>query len=266
MIYLKTEEEIELIRQSSILVSNTIAEIASMIRPGINGLALDKRAEEFIKDHHGVPAFKGLHGFPASLCISKNEEVVHGIPNEKAFKEGDVISIDCGVLQNDFYGDSAYTFALRPVAEDIVQLLRVTLESLNLGVLQARIGNRLGDISYAIEEHTEGKHHYGVVRELVGHGIGMQLHEPPEVPNYGKRGKGMVLKEGLVIAIEPMINLGTRKVKQLKDGWTMVTLDKKISAHFEHTVAVRRENGECLSDHSSIEKSVKNNLELTKIA
>jgi methionyl aminopeptidase len=266
MIYLKTEEEIELIRQSSILVCETIAEVASLIRPGINGLALDKRAEEFIKDHQGVPAFKGYHGFPASLCISKNEEVVHGIPTEQPLKEGDVISIDCGVLKNGFFGDSAYTFAIGQVTEDIKQLLRVTLESLNLGVLQAKVGNRIGDISFAVQEHTEGKYHYGVVRELVGHGIGKQLHEPPEVPNYGKRGRGLVLKEGLVIAIEPMINLGTRKVRQSKDGWTMVTQDKKVSAHFEHTLVVRKDGGQCLSDHSPIEKSMKNNLELTKIA
>lgn len=266
MIYLKTEEEIELIRQSSILVCKTLAEVASMLKPGVNGLQLDKRAEEFIRDHNAVPAFKGFHGFPASLCISKNEEVVHGIPNNIPFKEGEVLSLDCGVVQNGFYGDSAYTFAIKPVAEDIIQLLRVTIESLNLGVMQAKAGNRIGDISHAIEEHTEVKYHYGVVRELVGHGIGRQLHEPPEVPNYGKRGKGLVLKEGLVIAIEPMINMGTRKVRQLKDGWTMVTQDKKTSAHYEHTVAVRKERGECLSDHSSIEKSVKNNLELTIIA
>lgn len=266
MIYLKTEEEIELIRQSSTLVCEALAEVATMLRPGITGIALDKRAEEFIKDHQGLPAFKGFHGFPASLCISKNEEVVHGIPNDQEFKEGDVLSIDCGVYKNGFYGDSAYTFALGAIADEIKQLLKVTLESLNLGVAQAKVGNRLGDISHAIEEHTAGKYQYGVVRELVGHGIGKQLHEPPDVPNYGKRGKGLVLKEGLVIAIEPMINLGTRKVKQLKDGWTMVTQDKKASAHFEHTVAVRKDNGECLSDYSSIEKSMKNNTELTKIA
>jgi methionyl aminopeptidase len=266
MIYLKTEEEIELIRESSILVCKTLAEIATMLKPGVTGIQLDKRAEEYIRDHNAVPAFKGFHDFPASLCISKNEEVVHGIPNDIPIKEGEVLSVDCGVVQNGFYGDSAYTFALKPVAEEIIQLLRVTIESLNLGVMQAKVGNRIGDISYAIEEHTEGKYKYGVVRELVGHGIGRQLHEPPEVPNYGKRGRGLVLKEGLVIAIEPMINLGTRKVRQLKDGWTMVTQDKKTSAHFEHTVAVRKDQGETLSDHSFIEKSVKNNLELTIIA
>jgi methionyl aminopeptidase len=243
-----------------------LAEIASWLRPGMTGIELDKKAEEYIRDHQGVPAFKGFHGFPASLCISRNEEVVHGIPNEQAFKAGDVLSIDCGVLKNGFYGDSAYTFALGEVSEEVQKLLRITKESLELGVLQAKSGNRIGDISYAVQEHTEEKNNYGLVRELVGHGIGKQLHEPPEVPNYGKRGRGLVLKEGLVIAIEPMINLGTRRVKQLKDGWTLVTQDKKVSAHFEHTVAIRKERGECLSDHSCIEKSLKNNRELTIIA
>ncbi len=266
MIYLKTEEEIELIRESCILVSRTLEEIAGLLRPGINGITLDKRAEEFIRDHRGLPAFKGLHGFPSTLCISKNEEIVHGIPNEQEFKDGDVLSIDCGVLKNEFYGDSAYTFALGTIKDDVFQLLKVTKESLDLGVKEAKAGNRIGDISFVIQDHTEGKHHYGVVRELVGHGIGKQLHEPPEVPNYGKRGRGLILKEGLVIAIEPMINLGTRRVKQLKDGWTMVTQDKKTSAHFEHTIVVRQEGGERLSDHNIIEKSVKNNIELTLIA
>lgn len=266
MIYLKTEEEIELIRESSLLVCETIAQIAGLIKPGIKGQILDKIAEEFIRDHQAEPAFKGFHGFPASLCISINEEVVHGIPNDRELREGDVVSIDCGVLRNGFYGDSAYTFALKPVAEDVQKLLRITMESLELGIAQAKIGNRIGDISYAIQHHTEDLNHYGVVRELVGHGIGKQLHEPPEVPNYGKRGRGPVLMEGMVIAIEPMINLGTRKVRQLKDGWTMVTQDQKVSAHFEHTVAVRKDGGECLSNHQSIEKSMKNNEELTIIA
>jgi methionyl aminopeptidase len=266
MIYLKTEEEIELIRQSAIIICRTLEMVAGMLRPGINGLVLDKYAEDFIRDHGGIPAFKGFNGFPASLCISKNEEVVHGIPNEQEFKDGDILSIDCGVLKNGFYGDSAYTFAIGSVHEEIIQLLRITKESLALAVKEARVGNRIGDISHAVQEHTEGRHNYGVVRELVGHGIGKQLHEPPEIPNYGKRGRGLVLKEGLVIAIEPMINLGTRKVKQLKDGWTVVTQDKKPSAHFEHTVVVRQDSGELLSDHNIIEKSVKNNIELTFIA
>ncbi|HEX5625232.1 MAG TPA: type I methionyl aminopeptidase [Saprospiraceae bacterium] len=265
MIYLKTEEEIELIRHSSILVCKALAEVAAHLKPGVTGLELDRIAETLIRDHQAVPAFKGYNGFPGSLCISRNEEVVHGIPNDRPFVAGDLVSVDCGVVANGFYGDSAYTFTLGEVSEDVRQLLRVTRESLRLGVLEARTGNRVGDISQAIQDYTEGKFNYGVVRELVGHGIGRQLHEPPDVPNFGKRGRGLVLKEGLVIAIEPMINLGTRRVKQLRDGWTMVTQDKKPSAHFEHTVAVRKDGGECLSDHSFIENSVKNNLELTKI-
>ncbi|MBK6860600.1 MAG: type I methionyl aminopeptidase [Saprospiraceae bacterium] len=265
MIYLKTEEEIEIMRISSLLVCATLAEVASLLKPGISGLALDKKAEEYIRDHKAFPAFKGFHGFPASLCISINEQVVHGIPSKEPIKSGDVVSVDCGVCLNDFYGDSAYTFVVGEVAPEILQLLKVTVESLELGIKEAKFGNRVGDISQAIQDHTEGKYGYGVVRELVGHGIGKQLHEPPEIPNFGKKGRGLVLKEGLVIAIEPMINLGTRRVKQLKDGWTMVTQDKKPSAHFEHTVAVRRDGGEKLSDHKIIEKSVKNNIELTKI-
>ncbi len=266
MIYLKTEEEIDKIRHSCLLVSKTLAEMAAILRPGLTGLEMDKLAETFIRDHHAIPAFKGYNGFPGSLCISINEQVVHGIPSDRILKEGDVVSIDCGVLHDGFFGDSAYTFALGTLPEPVVQLLKVTRESLFLGIAQAVAGNRIGDISHAIQEYTEVKHTYGVVRELVGHGIGRQLHEPPEVPNFGKRGSGMVLKEGLVIAIEPMINLGTRRVKQLKDGWTIITQDKKPSAHFEHTVVVRRDKAECLSDHSYIENAMKNNIELTKIA
>lgn len=265
MIYLKTEEEIEYIRQSCILVCKTIAEVASLIKPGITGIDLDKKAEEFIRDHHAMPAFKGYNGFPATLCLSKNEQVVHGIPNAEPFKDGDIISVDCGVSMNSFFGDAAYTFAIGKVEDAVLKLMKYTLESLEIGIKQAKVGNRIGDISQAIQESTEGKYGYGVVRELVGHGIGRQLHEPPEVPNFGKRGRGLILKEGLVIAIEPMINLGTKRVKQLKDGWTMVTQDKKPSAHFEHTIVVRKESGEKLSDHSFIEYSVKNNKELAKI-
>ncbi|MBK6546069.1 MAG: type I methionyl aminopeptidase [Saprospiraceae bacterium] len=266
MIYLKTEEEIECIRQSCLLVCKTIAEIATMLRPGITGLELDKRAEEFIKDHHAVPAFKGYNGFPGTLCISRNEEVVHGIPNHDSLKAGDIVSIDCGVSANGFFGDAAYTFALGDISEAVKMLMKATLDSLNAGIKEAKVGNRIGDISQAVQDSTEGKFGFGVVRELVGHGIGRQLHEPPEVPNFGKRGRGLVLKEGLVIAIEPMINLGTKRVKQLKDGWTVITQDKKPSAHFEHTIVVRKEEGERLSDHSFIENSVKNNIELTKIS
>jgi len=255
MIYLKTEEEIEIMRMSSLLVCATLSEIATILKPGISGLALDKKAEEFIRDHNAIPAFKGFHGFPASLCISINEQVVHGIPSKEPIKAGDVVSVDCGVCLNGFYGDSAYTFVVGEVSADVLQLLRVTIESLELGIQEAKFGNRVGDISQAIQDHTEGKYGYGVVRELVGHGIGKQLHEPPEIPNFGKKGRGLVLKEGLVIAIEPMINLGTRRVKQLKDGWTMVTQDKKPSAHFEHTVAVHADRTEILTSHEEIEKN-----------
>ena len=266
MIHLKSEEEIQKIRTSSLLVSQTLAEVAKILRPGVTGLQLDQMAESFIRDHHGKAAFKGYNGFPACLCISVNEQVVHGIPNANEFKEGDVVSVDCGVLLDGFYGDAAYTFALGPIAPEVLRLLKVTRKSLYLGIEQAFIGNRIGDISHAIQEFTEVQHSYGVVRELVGHGIGKSLHEPPEVPNFGKKGRGMVLKEGLTLAIEPMINLGTRRVKQLKDGWTIITQDKKVSAHYEHTIAVRKEGGECLSDHTIIEDSIKNNKELTEIA
>ncbi|MBK9107689.1 MAG: type I methionyl aminopeptidase [Saprospiraceae bacterium] len=266
MVYLKTEEEIQQIKVSCQLVSQTLAEIAKILRPGVTGLELDALAGTFIQDHKATPAFKGYHGFPANLCISLNEQVVHGIPNNLPIKEGDVVSVDCGVQFNGFFGDSAYSFAVGDVHDGVLNLLKATLKSLWLGIGQAIAGNRIGDISNAIQEYTEVHHHYGVVRELVGHGIGRQLHEPPDVPNFGKKGKGMVLKEGLVIAIEPMINLGTHRVKQLKDGWTIATQDKKTSAHYEHTIVVRKDRAECLSDHTIIETSVKNNKELTEIA
>lgn len=266
MVTLKSEEEILKIKASSLLVSQTLAEVAKIIRPGITGLELDRLAETFIGDHYAKAAFKGYNGFPGSLCISVNEQVVHGIPNQLPFREGDVVSVDCGVLLNGYFGDAAYTFALNPVPEGVSLLLQVTKKSLQLGIDQAFAGNRIGDISQAIQDYTEGIHHFGVVRELVGHGIGKSLHEPPEVPNFGKRGRGMVLKEGLTLAIEPMINLGTRRVKQLKDGWTIITQDKKVSAHYEHTIVVRKDRGECLSDHRIIEDSIKNNKELTEIA
>ncbi|MBP8724520.1 MAG: type I methionyl aminopeptidase [Saprospiraceae bacterium] len=266
MIYLKSEEEIQKIRHSCQLVSRSLALVGQLLRPGITGSELDAQAGQFIRDHAAIPAFKGYNGFPASLCISINEQVVHGIPSALPMKDGDVVSVDCGVLCEGYYGDAAYTFAIGEVGAEILQLMRVTLESLALGIAQAHEGNRIGDISFAIQEHAEQRHGYGVVRELVGHGIGKQLHEPPEVPNFGKRGSGISLKEGLVLAIEPMINLGTRRVKQLKDGWTIITQDKKVSAHYEHTVVVRRDRAEILSDHAVIEDSVKNNKELTGIA
>jgi methionyl aminopeptidase len=253
MINLKTKEEIELMRESALLVSETLAMLAAEIRPGITTLHLDRMAEMFIRDHKALPGFKGLYNFPNTLCTSVNEQVVHGIPNDKPLKEGDIISVDCGVLKNGFYGDHAYTFAVGEIAEDVKQLLEVTKKSLYLGIEKARTGNRIGDISHAIQQYTE-KFGYGVVRELVGHGLGRQMHESPEVPNFGKRGKGPLIRNGLVIAIEPMINMGTRKVRQLNDGWTIVTADGKPSAHFEHDVAVINGKPEILSTFDYIEK------------
>ncbi|NOT37668.1 MAG: type I methionyl aminopeptidase [Saprospiraceae bacterium] len=264
MIYIKHEEEIDLIRKSAELVSSTLALMAQLIKEGVDGLYLDMMAEEFIRSHNAIPAFKGLHGFPNTLCISRNEAVVHGIPDNQPFKNGDVISVDCGVCMNEFFGDSAYTFILGSASDDVIKLVKTTEESLYKGIEAAIAGNRVGDISYAVMYHCEKLNHYGVVKELVGHGIGRSLHEAPEVPNFGAKGKGPMLKEGMVIAIEPMINLGTRQVKQLSDGWTVVTKDGKISAHFEHTLVVRKDKAEVLSDHRPIKEAIKNNSELLK--
>jgi methionyl aminopeptidase len=253
MLYYKTSEEIELIRESSLLVSRTHAEVAKVIRPGITTLELDKLAEEFIRDNGGVPAFKGYNGFPFSLCISPNEQVVHGFPGKYELKDGDILSVDCGVVKNGWYGDSAYTFAIGEVKPQVLQLLKVTKESLFKGIEMAVAGKRLGDVSEAIQTHAE-KHGYSVVRELVGHGIGKNLHEAPEVPNYGKRGAGIKLQEGLVIAIEPMINLGKKGIRQENDGWTISTADRMPSAHFEHTVAVKNGKADVLSNFGFIEE------------
>ncbi|MBI1268007.1 MAG: type I methionyl aminopeptidase [Cryomorphaceae bacterium] len=252
-IYYKTEEEIDLIRESSLLVGKTLAEVARAIKPGVSTLQLDKIAEICIRDHGAEPGFLGYNGFPNSLCTSVNAQVVHGIPNDIPLQEGDIVSVDCGVKMNGYYGDSAYTFAVGEISPEVKQLLKVTKESLQLGLEQAIAGNRIGDIGFAIQEHAE-KHGYGVVRELVGHGLGRSLHEAPEVPNYGKRGSGIRLREGLVLAIEPMINLGQRNVKQLKDGWTIITADKLPSAHFEHDVVVRNGKAEVLSSFAMIEE------------
>jgi methionyl aminopeptidase len=256
MIYYKTAEEIERIRDSSLLVALTLGEVAKHIEPGVTSLQLDKIAEEFIRDHGGVPAFKGYGGFPNSLCMSPNEQVVHGIPNNTPYVSGDLISVDCGVLKDGFYGDSAYTFAVGEVAEEIKQLMKVTKESLYRGIGVALPGKRLHDISYEIQTYCE-IHGYSVVRELVGHGIGRNLHESPEVPNFGKRGSGLKLQEGLVIAIEPMINMGTRNVVHGKDGWTIRTADGKPSAHFEHTIAIQKDKAEILSSFEYVEEVLK---------
>ena len=253
MIYYKSEEEIDLIRESSLLVGKTHAEIAGLIKPGVTTLELDKIAEEFIRDNGAVPAFKGYGGFPSTLCMSPNEQVVHGIPNDGPLNDGDILSVDCGVLMNGFYGDSAYTYEVGNVKEEARKLLIVTKESLYKGIEQAVSGKRLGDIGYAIQEYSES-FGYGVVREMVGHGVGKNLHEKPEVPNYGKRGKGIKLNEGLVIAIEPMINMGTKSIHQHTDGWTITTADGNFSAHFEHTIVVRKNKAEILSSFKEIEK------------
>lgn len=259
MIYLKTEEEIELIRESSLLVGKTLAEVAKLVKPGVSPLDLDKVAEEFIKDHGGVPGFKGYNSFPNTLCTSVNNQVVHGIPNSNALRNGDIISVDCGVVMNGFYGDVAYTFEVGEVSPEIHHLLETTKECLRRGIEAAKAGNRIGDIGYAVQEHAEANG-YGVVRELVGHGLGKNLHEGPEVPNYGRRGTGMKLKEGLVLAIEPMINLGKRNVKQDADGWTIVTADGLVSAHFEHDIVVRKHGAEVLSTHEFVEEVLLNKV------
>lgn len=263
MIHFKSNEEIELMRISSLMVSNTHATLVPFIKPGVALNYLDKIAEEYIKDQGGYPAFKGYNGFPASLCISVNEEVVHGIPSERVVKEGDLLSIDCGVQKSGYFGDSAFTFPVCVANQSHLKLLRITLESLYKGIEQVKVGNRTGDIGQAIQNHTEKLNGYGVVKELVGHGIGKHLHESPDVPNYGKKGNGVRLIAGMVIAIEPMINLGTAKVKQLKDGWTIVTADSKPSAHFEHTVAITENGFDVLSNHELIFNEIKKNEYIT---
>ena len=256
MIYYKTAEEIEQIRNSSLLVARTLAEVAKNINPGVTSLQLDKIAEEFIRDNGGIPAFKGYGGFPNSLCISPNEQVVHGIPNDQPYVDGDIISVDCGVLMNGFYGDSAYTFSVGEIPNETMQLMKVTKESLYRGIGVALPGKRLQDISYEIQTYCE-KNGYSVVRELVGHGIGKNLHEAPEVPNFGKRGSGIKLQVGLVIAIEPMINMGKRNIVHGKDGWTIKTIDNKPSAHFEHTIAIKDGKADILSSFQYVEDVLK---------
>ena len=255
-IYYKSPEEVELIRESSLLVSKTLAEVAKIIAPGITTLALDKMAYEFIKDHGAIPAFLNYGGFPNSLCISPNDQVVHGFPNDYVIKEGDLISVDCGVIKNNFFGDSAYTFSIGEVDAEKQKLTKVTQECLILAIEKAVVGMRIGDVAFAVQNHAENNG-FGVVRELVGHGVGVKLHEKPEVPNYGKRGNGMKLEEGMVIAIEPMINAGTAAVKFWNDGWTVTTRDNKPSAHFEHTVAIKKGKADVLSTFLLIEEVLK---------
>ena len=246
MIFFKTQEEIELLRESNRLVGRALGEVSKYIRSGISTLELDKIAEDCIRSNGGVPGFLGYGGFPNTLCISINDEVVHGIPSSRCLKEGDIVSVDCGVVKNGFYGDSAYSFAVGKVSEEVDKLLRVTQECLYKGMEQAISGMRIGDIGYAVQSHAEANG-FTVVRELVGHGVGRNLHEEPKVPNFGRRGQGCKLTTGMVIAIEPMINMGKRYVYQLSDGWTIRTRDHMPSAHFEHTVAVGKGSADILS-------------------
>lgn len=265
-IFFKTDEEIELIRQNCLLVSKTLALAGSLLKVGITGDKIDKLAEELIRDHGAVPGFKGYGGFPSTLCISVNDQVVHGIPSNIPFNSDDIVSIDCGVLNNGYYGDAAYTFAFPDVKNEVIKLLEVTKASLAKAIEMSVVGKRIGDIGFAVQQFTEKVHGYGVVRELVGHGIGQNLHEAPEVPNYGRRGKGVLLKKGMVIAIEPMINLGVKEVRHSSDGWTIKTKDGSPSAHYEHSVAIGLDSADILSDHSIIEEAIKNNAELVGIS
>ena len=254
MVHLKTTEEIQIIRESAKILAQAHGEVALMVKPGVTTKSLDQRAEEFIRDKGGIPSFLNYNGFPASLCISVNDTVVHGIPGSYEVKEGDVISVDCGVQYKGYHSDAAYTYPLEGVKKEVLDLLDRTYESLYLGIGQAKAGNRIGDVGFAIQSYVEG-FGYGVVRELVGHGVGKNLHEDPEVPNYGKRGKGPKIVAGMVFAIEPMINLGTKNVVQEKDGWTIRTSDRKPSAHFEHMVAVFDDRTEVLTTHEDIERN-----------
>ena len=255
MIHIKTEEEIELLKESSLLVGKTLAEVAKLIRPGIETIVLDRMAEEFIRDHGAVPGFKGYNGFPYTLCISVNEQVVHGFPGHRPLLEGDIVSVDCGTYMDGFYGDTAYTFPVGEVSDDVMKLLKTTKESLLKGIENAVEGKRVGDIGNAVQMHAED-HGFSVVREMVGHGLGRNMHEAPEVPNYGKKGRGVILKEGLVICIEPMINMGSKYIKQENDGWTIRTIDGKPSAHYELAVVVKKGKADVLSTFDYIEKVI----------
>lgn len=257
MIYLKTDEEIEILRENNLLVSKTLAEVGRHVKPGISTLELDRIAEDFIRSHGAEPSFLGYEGYPNTLCISVNEQIVHGIPSAKTIlKEGDIVSVDCGTFMKGFCGDSAYTFAVGQIPSEWEELLNVTKEALYKGVAQAKAGNRIGDIGNAVQNHAE-KHGYSVVRELVGHGLGRKMHEDPQVPNYGARGRGPLLKKGMVICIEPMINMGTKAVVFESDGWTVRTRDRKPAAHYEFAVAIRKHGPDVLTDFSIIEEAIK---------
>ena len=259
MIYYKNEEQVELMRHSAMLVSSTLAEVAKILKPGLKTIDIDGFIGTIIKDHGGTPSFLNFHGYPFNSCISVNDVVVHGFPNKKELQEGDIVSIDIGIYKNSYHGDHAYTFMIGKPADDVIKLVKITKESLYKGIEKAISGNRIGDVAFAIQEHTEKKNGYGVVRELVGHGLGKSMHEDPQVPNYGKRGSGTVMKEGLVIAIEPMINLGKKEVYTEDDGWTVRTKDGKPSVHFEHDVCVKKGKADILSNYAEIEKAEKEN-------
>lgn len=263
MIIYKSSEEIAVMRKSCLLVGEAHAVIAAYLKPGVTTMELNNLAEEFLKDNGATPSFKNYHGYPFATCISVNDAVVHGFPNDVPLKEGDVVSVDIGAYKNGFHGDSAYTFALGVTDEEVLKLLKVTKESLYKGIEKAIVGNRIGDIAYAIQEHTEKKHGYGVVRELVGHGLGRSMHEDPQVPNYGKKGNGPKLKAGMVLAIEPMINLGVKDVYTEDDGWTIRTKDGKASAHFEHDVHIQPGQPDILSSFDAVEKAEAKNSYLT---
>ena len=262
MIHLKNQQEVELMRGSALLVSKTLAEVAKILKPGITTLSIDKLIGEFIKDNGGIPSFLNYHGYPFNSCISVNDVVVHGFPNNKELNQGDIVSVDVGIFKNGFHGDHAYTFMIGKPSDEIIQLVKVTKESLFKGIEKAIDGNRVGDIAFAIQEHTEKKHGYGVVRELVGHGLGRQMHEDPQVPNYGKRGSCPKLKTGMVLAIEPMINLGKKEVYTESDGWTVRTSDGKPSVHFEHDVCIKKGKADVLSDYRPIEEAERANENL----
>lgn len=255
MIKTKTREEIEIMRESALVVSKTLGMLAKEVKPGVSTLYLDKLAEDFIREQGAIPGFLGLYDFPNTLCMSPNSQVVHGFPTKDLLKEGDIISIDCGAIKNGFYGDHAYTFPVGEIADETKKLLEVTLESLYVGIREFKVGNRVGDVGFAIQNFTE-KHGYGVVRELVGHGLGREMHEDPEMPNYGRRGRGKKFIEGMVVAIEPMTNLGTHKIRQHSDGWTITTLDNKPSAHFEHDVAIVDGKPELLSTFKYVNEAL----------